>query len=210
MKVTKYPQSCLIIEKNGKRLCIDPGELVSAKYDAQDLLPVDAILITHEHEDHVDQALLHELVGSDEVPVYANQSTKNLLGDAVTQVVMDGEEFEAAGLKIVARELPHCLMVDGSAGPQNTGYVIDGVFFHAGDGIALDGLHVASAAIPIAGPDISARDVFAFIKQLRCQTVVPIHYDYFQENPRILASMAPGVTPGVKFVLLDHGQSAEL
>lgn len=210
MKVTKYPQSCLIIEQNGKRLGIDPGALVSAKYKAQDLLPLDAILITHEHEDHVDQDLLRELVKDGKVPVYANQSTKNLVGDLVTQVVEDGEAFEAAGMKIVARELPHCLMVDGSAGPQNTGYVIDGVFFHAGDGIALDGLHVESAAIPIAGPDISARDVFDFIKQLRCQTVVPIHYDYFLENPRLLSSMASGVTPDIRFVVLDHGQTAEL
>lgn len=210
MKITKYPQSCLIIEKDGKRLGIDPGALVSAKYKAQDLLPLDAILITHEHEDHVDQDLLRELVKDGNIPVYANQSTKNLLGDLVTLVVEDGEAFEAAGMNVVARELPHCLMVDGSAGPQNTGYVIDGVFFHAGDGIALDGLHVESAAIPIAGPDISARDVFDFIKQLRCQTVVPIHYDYFLENPRILSSMAAGVVPDVKFVVLDHGQSAEI
>lgn len=210
MKVTKYPQSCLIIEQNGHRLGIDPGALVSAKYKAADLLPLDAILITHEHEDHVDQALLRELIGDGSIPVYANQSTKNLLGDLVTQTVEDGETFEAAGMKVVARELPHCLMVDGSAGPQNTGYVIESVFFHAGDGIALDGLHVESAAIPIAGPDISARDVFDFIKQLRCQTVVPIHYDYFLENPRLLSSMAAGVAPDVKFVVLDHGQTAEL
>jgi L-ascorbate metabolism protein UlaG (beta-lactamase superfamily) len=210
MKVTKYPQSCLVIEQNGKRLCIDPGALVKAKYSASDLLPLDAILITHEHSDHVDEELLHELTHEGLVPVYANQSTKNLLGDAVTQTVEDGQEFEAAGMNVAARELPHCQMVDGSPGPQNTGYVIDGVFFHAGDGIALEGLKVQTAAIPIAGPDVSARDVFDFIKQLHCQKVVPIHYDYFLENPRLLAGMSEGVVPGVQFVVLDNGQSAEL
>ena len=210
MKVTKYPQSCLIIERDGKRLCIDPGSLVSEKYSARDLLPLDAILITHDHQDHVDPKLLQDLVQGSDTPVIANQATKDLVGDLVTQVVKDGEAFEAAGMQIVARELPHCLMVDGSPGPQNTGYVINDVFFHAGDGIELAGLTVQSAAIPIAGPDISARDVFSFIKQLGCQTVVPIHYDYFLENPRILAGMAASAAPDVKFVVLDHGQSAEL
>ena len=210
MKVTKYPQSCLVVEQQGKRLVIDPGALVSGKYKAEDLLPIDAILITHEHEDHADPALIRELAQNGNVPVIANQSTKELLGDLVTQVVDDNESLEAAGMKVVARELPHCLMVDGSTGPQNTGYVIDGTFFHAGDGIVLDGLQVESAAIPIAGPDISARDVFDFIKQLQCQAVVPIHYDFFLENPRLLASMGDGVVPGVKFVVLDNGQSAEL
>lgn len=210
MKVTKYPQSCLIIEEQGKRIVIDPGALVSDKFAAQDLLPLDAILITHEHEDHADPELIRGLVGASHMQVIANLSTKNLLGDLVTQVVTDNEEFEAAGVKIVARELPHCLMVDGSAGPQNTGYVVDGVFFHAGDGIKLDNLQVQAAAIPIAGPDISVRDVFDFIKQLRCTTVVPIHYDYFLENPNLLAGIGEGTLKDVRFVVLDDGQSAEL
>lgn len=210
MKVTKYPQSCLVIERDGKRLCIDPGALVSEKYKATDLLPLNAILITHDHQDHVDTKLLQDLVQGSNIPVIANQGTKDLVGDLVTQVVEDGETFEAAGMRVVARELPHCLMVDGSPGPQNTGFVIEDVFFHAGDGIELEGLQVPSAAIPIAGPDISARDVFSFIKQLGCKTVVPIHYDFFLENPHVLASMASSAAPGVTFVVLDHGQSTEL
>ena len=210
MKVTKYPQSCLVIEEHGKRLCIDPGSLVSARYQAHDLLPLDAILITHEHADHVDRALLRELVQGNKLPVIANQNTKNVLGDLVTQTVVDGEAFEAAGMKITARELPHCLLLDGSAGPQNTGYVIGEVFFHPGDGTSIDGLHVQTAAVPIAGPDISGRDVFAFIKQLQCQTVIPIHYEYFLEDPHVLAHMGASVAPGVKFVILDNGQAVEL
>lgn len=210
MKVTKYPQSCLIIEEQGKRIVIDPGALVSDKFTAQDLLPLDAILITHEHEDHADPELIRELVKDNDTQVIANQSTKNLLGDLVTKVVSDNEEFEVAGIKIVARELPHSLMVDGSAGPQNTGYVVDEVFFHAGDGIKLDNLQVQAAAIPIAGPDISVRDVFDFIKQLRCTTVVPIHYDYFLENPNLLADIGQSTLRDVKFVVLDNGQSTEL
>lgn len=200
----------MVIEQHGRRLAIDPGSFVSAKYSAQDLLPLDAILITHEHGDHVDLNLLRSLMQGNAIPVIANQHTKQVVGDLVTQVVADGESFEAAGMKVIARELPHCLLADGSHGPQNTGYLIDGAFFHAGDGIAIDGLEVQAAAIPIAGPDISARDVFAFIKQLHCQAVIPIHYEYFLENPHLLAKLAEDIVPGIQFVVLDHGQSTEL
>lgn len=209
MKITKYPQSCFIIEQVGKRLVIDPGSFVSAKYQAQDLLPVDGILITHEHADHADPNLVRALAGG-KIPVIANQSTANVLPGLVTQVVADGEQFQVAGMSVSARELPHCLLPDGSSGPQNTGYVIDGHFFHPGDGIALDGLTVPTAAIPIAGPDISARDAFAFIKQLGCQTVIPMHYNYFKEDPQLLATMAENVVPGVQFVVVEDGQSIEL
>lgn len=210
MKVTKYPQSCLIVEQEGKRLCIDPGKFVADKYQASDLLPLDAILITHEHFDHANPELLQALTQNSPIPVIANLSTKDVLGDIVTKVVSDKESFEAVGFKVVARELPHSLLPDGSAGPQNTGYVINDTFFHPGDGTELGGLHVDAAAIPIAGPDISPKDVFDFIKQLGCKTVIPIHYDFFIEDPKLLASFAPGIVPGINFIVLDDGQSAEL
>ncbi len=76
MKVTKYPQSCLVIEKDGKRAVIDPGSLVLPKYKASDILPIDLILITHEHQDHADPALIDQLLAAKKVPVVANASTK--------------------------------------------------------------------------------------------------------------------------------------
>jgi L-ascorbate metabolism protein UlaG (beta-lactamase superfamily) len=207
MKVTKYPQSCLVIEKDGKRLVIDPGSLVSAAYKSSDLLPVDLILITHEHIDHVDPALLDEMLATKKVPVYGNESTAKALGNRVTNIIKDGEMVSDEGFSITARELPHVLMVNGSEGPQNTGFVIDGTFFHSGDGIELDGLTVDTAAIPIAGPDISPKDVYSFIKQLGCHTVIPIHYDYFIANPEMLNN---DFVPGVKAVILKNGESAEI
>lgn len=209
MKVTKYPQSCLVLEKDGKCLLIDPGSLVSQKYSADDLPRPDAILLTHEHSDHADPELIRSLAGAG-VPVVGNQSTADTLNNIVTQIVRDGEVFEAAGFQIVARELPHCLMTDGSEGPQNTGYVVDGTFFHPGDGYSIDNLQVVTLAAPIAGPDISPRDLFTFIRQVKCDKVVPIHYDYFPSDPRFYANMAKDEVPGVEFVVLDNGQSAEL
>src|ERR1035441_4009316 len=110
MKVTKYPQSCLVIEKNGKRIIIDPGSLVSPKFSANELLPVDAILITHEHMDHADPGLIGELTRLSEAVVVGNQSTAKALGGTVNKVVSDGEKFEIAGFAITARDLPHVAM----------------------------------------------------------------------------------------------------
>lgn len=208
MKVTKYPQSCLILEKDGKKAIIDPGSLVSAKYKVSDLLPVDLILITHEHIDHVDPQLIDELLADKKVPIVANKSTATLLGNRVSDIIEEGQTLSIAGFEITARELPHVLMVDGSEGPQNTGYVIDKTFFHAGDGIKISNLKVENAAIPIAGPDISPKDVHDFIKELDCHTVIPIHYDYFIANPAMLNNQQ--LYPGLKVIILAHGESAEI
>ncbi len=210
MKVTKYPQSCLIIEKDGKRLAIDPGSLVSAKYQAADLLPLDGIIITHEHADHFDPELLRALTAT-VIPVIGNQSTNDTVGQGIiTQVVSEGEQFSVAGFDMIARELSHCLMVDGSAGPQNTGYVIDGMFFHPGDGTSIENLRVEKAAVPFAGPDISPRDIFEFIKQTGAKTIVPIHHDAFTSNVKLIGDWISRALPGTGFVPLEDGQSAEL
>lgn len=211
MKVTKYPQSCLILELDGKRLAIDPGSFVAQKYKASDLLPLDGILITHEHPDHADPQLIKGLVDQTPIPVIANQSTAKLLGDVVTKIISDGEETEVGGFKISARELPHVAMVDGAPGPQNTGYVINGAFFHPGDGISIDNLKVSSAAVPIAGPDISPRDIHHFISQLGCSVVIPIHYDLFPADPEFYKTLfGDWFKLPIKFIPLNSGESTEV
>ena len=210
MRITKYPQSCLVIENNGKRIVIDPGSFVTKKYSADDLLPLDGILITHEHQDHADPEFIKNLIGQGSTPVIGNKSTADAFGDLVTKIVEEGENFEVAGFNIAARELPHVAMVDGSAGPQNTGYVIDDVFFHPGDGIVIDNLSVEKAAVPIAGPDISPRDTYSFIKQIGCKTVVPIHYDAFPADPNFFASMMARTDSSIKVVVLDNGQTEDI
>lgn len=210
MKVTKYPQSCLVLEKNGQRIIIDPGSLTSPKFKASDLLPADAILITHEHMDHADPGLIAELIKGGVTVVVGNESTVKALGSAITKVVSDGQEFEVAGFSITAKELPHVAMVDGSPGPQNTGFVIDNTFFHPGDGLKISGLKVPKLAAPIAGPDVSPADVFAFVNSVECDTVIPIHYDYFPADPEFFARLLAPAKVGLKVIVLDNGQSTEI
>ncbi|HUD05584.1 MAG TPA: MBL fold metallo-hydrolase [Candidatus Saccharimonadales bacterium] len=209
MKVTKYPQSCLLIERDNKRIIIDPGSLVTGKYKATDLLPLDAILITHEHPDHADPSLIIALVGQAGIPVVANESATKMLGNLVNKTISDNEEFEVAGFKIKARDLPHCAMVDGSPGPQNTGYVIESTFFHPGDGIKISDLTVQTTAVPIAGPDISPRDVHEFIESVGCNTVIPIHYEYFPADPNFYKRL---LSSDGKFdvIVLNNGESTEI
>ncbi len=210
MKVTKYPQSCLLIEKDGHRLLIDPGSLVRPNFQTKDLLPVEGILITHEHPDHADPELLKEILSSKQVPVVGNASSARVLGGLITNTIEDGEQLDLAGFRIQSKELPHCAMVNGDPGPQNTGYVIDGVFFDPGDGISIEGLKVDKAAVPIAGPDVSPRDIYGFITSLGCKTVIPIHYDYFPNDPPFIAKMFEGMIQDLKFITLQNGESAEL
>ncbi|MGH7195610.1 MAG: MBL fold metallo-hydrolase [Candidatus Saccharimonadales bacterium] len=211
MKITKLPQSCLIIEKAGYRVVIDPGSLVTKSYYARDLLPLAGVLLTHEHADHVDPELIRALnQGANDLEVIGNEDTAGAYNGLLTKVVKDGEKFKLAEFNIQARELPHCPMIDGSDGPQNTGYLIDGVFFDPGDGINIEGLSAAAAAVPIAGPDISPRDFVSFIKQINCQTVIPMHYDYFPSDPKFYQQLLSGIDGTLNVAVLADGQTTQI
>jgi len=207
VKVTKYPQSCLLLEKEGRRIVIDPGNFFAAKYNVDELGAIEVVLYTHQHADHYDGSLI-EAFRSSQVALYGNSDVAALIGEGARQV-QDGEQFSAAGFSIVPRDLPHCVMPDGSAGPPNTGYVIDGNFFHPGDGIEISGLRVEHAAVPIAGPSVSLYHAVQFATSLGAKKVIPIHYDntaLFPGNPDGFAK----VCKNAEVIVLKDGQTTEL
>ena len=201
MKVTKYPQSCLVLEHEDTRLLIDPGNLAMDAYNLEDFGDLDAVLYTHRHADHFDQRHV-DAIHDRGIEMIANADVCGLL-DGRAREVADGDRFEVAGLEVSAHDLPHVEMVDGSAGPPNTGYVVEGTFFHPGDGIALDGLQVETLALPIVGPSISFRDAYRFTQQTGASRVIPIHYDMFTADPDLFAHFCDVA----EVVVLGHGES---
>jgi L-ascorbate metabolism protein UlaG (beta-lactamase superfamily) len=205
MKVTRYFQSCLLIEDGKARVLIDPSG--QEKERLGEFGKLDAVFYTHEHMDHFDADMAKTFVEQGIAPVYANSSTAKQI-EASKTVVEDGKEYDISGLKIKAIELPHCLMVDGSTAVQNTGYLFNGKLFHPGDGKELKGLQVDTLAVPISGPDISLKDAYDFAVQLTAKQVIPIHYDFLGGNPDFLGGYLN--KKGVKVHGLTIGDSVEI
>ena len=188
------------------RILIDPSGAEAENFAKFGKL--DAVIYTHEHSDHFDPELAQKFADAG-VAIYANASTAKQTKSA-PNIIADGQEFSVGSFKIKAMELPHCLMVDGSAGPQNTGYLINSKLFHPGDGVELAGLSAEVLALPIAGPDVSLKDAYSFAKQASAKTIVPIHYDYTGLNPEVLARWTANYTFKPDIKILELGQSIEL
>lgn len=209
MKVTKFPQSCLLIENDGHQIVVDPGVHFLETHKVEELQKVEAVLYTHQHSDHYDPKVAEALLAQG-VAVYANGSTARLIGTEKVTIVNSGDSFTAGSFEVVARELPHCLLADGSEGPQNTGYVIDGVLFHPGDGKEIDDLKVDNLALPIIGPDISILDAINFAKQVSAKVIIPIHYTGIPIDPEAFALYAGKGKAGLEVRVLADGESTEL
>jgi L-ascorbate metabolism protein UlaG (beta-lactamase superfamily) len=182
VRVIRYPQSCLVVEVAGARLAIDPGTFVTARYTLDDLGPLDAVLYTHRHADHLDVDVVDDLLERG-TRLYGNADVTALLGATRCTTLQDGQPSVVAGVDVLPRDLPHVVMVDGSPGPPNTGFLLAGTLFHPGDGMELTGLTARVAAVPIAGPSISFHDAYELVRRLGAEHVVPIHYDAFVADP---------------------------
>jgi L-ascorbate metabolism protein UlaG (beta-lactamase superfamily) len=177
MRITKFPQSCLKIEKDGRAILVDPGTLATGKFSLSDFRKFDAVLYTHSHADHLDLAVVDEVVATG-AALYGNQNVAEVIGGDRVKVIEDGQELEIAGFQVKAYHMEHCLMVDGTKGVQNTGYVLDGVLLLPGDSTEkVPGLQIEHIALPIFGPDISYHDAFQMAADYQAKVVFPVHFD---------------------------------
>jgi L-ascorbate metabolism protein UlaG (beta-lactamase superfamily) len=205
VRITKYPQSCLVVEAdNGARLLVDAGFHITRGRGLDELGSIDAALYTHEHPDHFDEAWVGPLLERG-VPVFANAEVCAMIGDGATQVDA-GATFQAAEVPVAAYDLPHMPMVDGRPGPPNLGFLIDGRLLHPGDAKDLRDVRAEVLATPIAGPSCSARDAFLMVEAAGARVSIPVHYDHFLADPAIFAAQCTIA----EVIVLGDGESTEL
>jgi L-ascorbate metabolism protein UlaG (beta-lactamase superfamily) len=62
MKLTKFGQSCVLIEDDNGAILLDPGSFSEGKLSVADLPPLQAVVVTHQHADHLSEKQVKELV----------------------------------------------------------------------------------------------------------------------------------------------------
>jgi L-ascorbate metabolism protein UlaG (beta-lactamase superfamily) len=179
MQLTHLGHSCLLVEIGSERLLIDPGAFTAGFEDLRDL---DAILITHQHVDHLDLERLPALVAANPgVRLLAEPSTVTEL----TGVGLDGAplqpgakvELGSARVEVVGGD--HALIHPDIPRVGNVGLLIsaegDPRLFHPGDSYGTVPEGVDILAIPINAPWTSIRETVTFARDIGAPTAVPIH-----------------------------------
>jgi len=165
MQITKYTHACVRLEDAGRVLVIDPGEW--SEPDA--LVGADAVLVTHEHADHIDVARL----AAARLPVFAPDGA-DIAGLDVTWVSPD-QQFEAAGFRVEAVGGRHAFIYGGKPDCPNLGYVIDDRIYHPGDAIFVPDRAIETLFVPAQGSWLKLTEAIDFVKAIKPSRTFPIH-----------------------------------
>jgi L-ascorbate metabolism protein UlaG (beta-lactamase superfamily) len=174
VQLTKYSHSCVRLEDGDRALVLDPG--VFSEVDAA-LDGADAVLVTHEHPDHVDAERLRAAAErDDQLRIWAPQPVAEMLGlaERVT-VVTPGQALDVAGFGIRTFGGQHAIIHPTIPVVANVGYLIDEAVYHPGDSLIVPPLSVELLLAPISAPWSKVAEVIDFVVAVRAPRVVGIH-----------------------------------
>lgn len=213
MKITKYPQSCLMIKTNNKNILVDPGKL---KYDDSfktEWQKSDLILVTHKHGDHIKPDTIKEL----NIPIYSTQEVQNTYPELVINIVKENDTLEFDNVKVEVVKAVHGYnprLKNGNEVFENVGYIIDDGkirLYITSDTICFNNNYKADVvALPVTeyGLTMSAFEAALFSKDLGANLVLPIHTDN-DVYPTDIEYMKKNFTD-INYKVLEIKESIEL
>jgi L-ascorbate metabolism protein UlaG (beta-lactamase superfamily) len=172
VRLTKYGHACVRLDTDSGAVVIDPG---SYTRDA-DLGGITDLLLTHEHPDHVDPALVVPAARAGarvRAPAEVAQALTDEHGVDV-EAVAPGDTVEVAGLRAHVVGGEHAEIYDGLPGCANVGYLLHGVY-HPGDSLHVPEQAVETLLVPVSGPWLKLAEVLDFVRALRPERAFPVH-----------------------------------
>ncbi|MFG2040779.1 MBL fold metallo-hydrolase [Dactylosporangium sp. NPDC048998] len=213
MKIVKYTHSCVRVERDGAVIVIDPGAFT----ELESVDGVDAILLTHEHFDHLDvQKLVDAVAKRPAVTVFTHPEVTPKLGEfggAVTEVV-PGDEFTAAGFKVRAYGGLHAIIHPELPRVANVGFFVEGEgaaggVYHPGDSFDVPAdADVDTLFVPVAAPWLKLTEAVEFVRAIKPRRAFALHDGMLNDIGNQLVTQFMSLLSGSDYARLDPVASA--
>lgn len=194
MRLTHFSHSCLLVEIDGTRVLTDPGEFSSG---FEELTGLDAVIITHQHTDHVDVERLTVLLEANEdARLLAEPETAADLRQAGIEAspLHAGETVTIQGLPVRAAGGRHAVIHPDVPRIGNIALLIgtsladggSGLLLHPGDSYDVVPAGVDVLALPLWAPWTKTSETVEYLRAVRPTLAVPIHEGPLQPAARAI------------------------
>ena len=216
MKITKFVHACLIAERNGKRILVDPGSYSWQSGLIKDSLlqKIDSVIVTHAHPDHLHEDFVRAVVAnSPDATWYGPEEVVEILQKWGVEASAHSDDSNIRFIKSEHADLSPWFSVQ----PEHTSFVILDELLIGGDCHTLTesyGARIFGGAIN-GGPWGAVVGFSKMIEamQSRPEIVIPLHDWHLNDEARagIYANLPEVMGKlDVKFVPLENAVSKEI
>lgn len=190
MRITHLGHAAVLVETDDARILIDPGNLSAAWHQLTDL---DAVLVTHQHPDHLDPDHIGALLT-------ANPAATVLVEPSIVQQIAEAKFPElpnATAFRPDEQAVVGDVLITGVGGQHavihrdiprigNVGYVLRSAgqptFFHPGDAYDTAPQGIDVLAMPAYGPWAAMKETIDFVRAVGALEGFPIHGELLNDR----------------------------
>lgn len=186
MQLTHFGHSCLLADFGATTVLFDPGTF---SHGFEGITGLAAILITHQHPDHVDVHRLPALIDANpNAGLYADPQTAAQLGPP-WQAVHVGDRFTVGALSVRGVGGRHAVIHPEIPVIDNISYLVGddahpSRFMHPGDALFVPDEPVDVLATPAAAPWMKIAEAVDYLRAVAPARAVPIHQGIIAPDAR--------------------------
>ncbi len=207
MRTTHFGHSCVLLDTGAARLLIDPGAFADG---FEGLTGLDAVLVTHQHPDHLDVERLRPLLRANpDARLLVDAGSAGAL-DVDHEVLAPGDALDVAGARVQVLGGEHAVIHPDLPVIPNNAYLVDGTHLHPGDAFPAAPGPVEVLFLPTAAPWLKASEAVDHLRAVAPRTAVPVHQGLLA-RPQVFYGLFTSLAPeGTRVRVLDPGEAVEL
>ena len=212
MNLTKHEHACLVIQKAGETLVIDPGVFTSPLGDLRGIV---GIVITHEHADHWTPEQLRRLLDMNaNARIIGPAGVAAAASEFTVETAAPGDDITVGGFSLQFFGGKHAEIHSSLPIIDNLGVLVDDDLYYPGDSYAVpEGVEVNTLAAPSGAPWLKISEAMDYVDAVKPKRAFPVHEMTLSvagkgmHNERLQAMTEKN---GGTFFVLEPGQSLDL
>ena len=173
MQITKLEHACLVLEQGNKRVIVDPGSYTRSVAEYEN---VEAVVITHMHDDHCSEAQLDAILAKNpNAAIYGTDEVCKRLENYQTIAVHHGDFYTHPEFTLEFFGDMHAEIHRSIPLIQNCGVMVNDLLYYPGDSYTQPDRKVEFLACPTSAPWLKIGDVMDFIDAVKPSRCMPTH-----------------------------------